>query len=66
MAVDTRDKRASVLGVGCTWRVVLPSPNGSVDAGDRKQVATCYRLTTTALIPVPTVFLTGSVQRHVG
>jgi hypothetical protein len=36
MAVDTEDKRRSVL-------TVLPIPNADVDAGDREQVAWLYR-----------------------
>ena len=42
MAVDTRDKRASVLGWGLASLLVLPSP-GVAEAGDRQQVAYSYR-----------------------
>ena len=42
MAVDTRNKRASVLGD------VLPAPNSGVNAGDRAQVLGLYRGVTVA------------------
>lgn len=43
MAVDTRDKRFSMLGLGMPPRLVLPNPNGSIDQGDRQQFAYSYR-----------------------
>jgi hypothetical protein len=42
MAVDTRNKRASVLGFALVALVVLPAPNGSVSAADRLQVSASY------------------------
>ena len=42
MAIDTRDKRASVLGVGLVALLVLPAP-GSLDQPDRQQLAYTYR-----------------------
>lgn len=42
MAVDTRDKRASVLGLGLASLLVVPSP-GTITQPDRQQVAYCYR-----------------------
>jgi hypothetical protein len=42
MAVDTADKRASVLGLGLAALLVLPSP-GSIDQPDRQHVAFSYR-----------------------
>jgi hypothetical protein len=42
MAVDTRDKRASVLGLGLAALLVLPQP-GTLDQGDRQQTAYSYR-----------------------
>lgn len=43
--MDTRDKRASVLGLAfATLAVVLPNPDGAaLSQGDRQQVAFCYR-----------------------
>lgn len=40
--MDTRDKRASVLGLGLASLLVLPSP-GTLDQGDRQQTTFCYR-----------------------
>lgn len=42
MAVDTRNKRASILGIGLAAALVLPSPDGSVDAPDRPHVSFTY------------------------
>lgn len=42
MAVDTRNKRASVLGIGLAFRLVLPAPDASVDTADRAHVAYSY------------------------
>jgi hypothetical protein len=42
MAVDTRNKRASVLGLTLAALVVLPAPNGSVSSADRLQVSANY------------------------
>lgn len=43
MAIDTRDKRASAVGVGLPWRRVGPVPDGSLaSAADRRQLAGCY------------------------
>lgn len=45
MALDSRDKRASALGVAvATFALVLPNPDGAaLNQGDRQQVAFCYR-----------------------
>ena len=42
MAVDTRNKRASVLGLAMAVTLVLPAPDGALDAEDRQQVALSY------------------------
>lgn len=43
MAVDTRDKRASCLGIAGPYRVVFPNPDGATtEEGDRQQVAYAY------------------------
>lgn len=42
MAIDTRDKRSSAIGVGLPWRV-YPNPDSSLDQGDRQQTAFLYR-----------------------
>lgn len=41
MAVDTRDKRGSVIGLSGV--VVLPIANNDIDAGDRQQCTQVYR-----------------------
>ncbi len=41
MAIDTRDKRASAGSL--LWLATLPDPDGTIDAGDRLQVAGLYR-----------------------
>lgn len=43
MAIDTADKRASAL----VWPArVLPTPAGSIDGSDRRQLAGLYRIET--------------------
>jgi hypothetical protein len=42
MAVDTRKKRASALNVGGAVPVTLPTPDGEIDAGDRRHLAGLY------------------------
>lgn len=42
MAIDTRSKRASVLGVGLAVTLALPLADGSVDQPDRQHVAFTY------------------------
>jgi hypothetical protein len=42
MAIDTRDKRASVLGWGLVALVALPLPAGTIEQADRQQVAAVY------------------------
>lgn len=42
MAVDTRDRRAAVLGWGLLPLVVAPTPNGALSPGDRAQLLALY------------------------
>ena len=42
MALDTRNKRASAVGLALAWRLVLPNPDGSLIQADRQQAALCY------------------------
>lgn len=42
MAVDTRSKRASVLGVAAAIVLTLPAPDGAVGQPDQQQAALCY------------------------
>lgn len=43
MPVDTRDKRASAIGVAQYYLVQGPLPDGTLNAGDRQHVAMSYR-----------------------
>lgn len=40
--MDTRNKRASAIGIGLAFRLVLPLPDAVVDQIDRPQVAYSY------------------------
>jgi hypothetical protein len=41
--MDTRNKRASALGIALAFRIVFPNPDGSLAASaDRQQSAYCY------------------------
>lgn len=42
MAVDTRNRRASVLGFARSGPLTLPAPDGMVGAADRAQVDYSY------------------------
>lgn len=42
MALDTRNKRASAVGLALAWRMVLPHPDGTIATADRQQAALCY------------------------
>jgi hypothetical protein len=42
MAVDTRSKRASVLGIGLAAALTLPLVDGTVGQADRQHVAFAY------------------------
>jgi hypothetical protein len=43
MAVDTRNKRASVIGIALAAISVFPNPDGAIDTGaERQQTAYCY------------------------
>jgi hypothetical protein len=42
VVVNTRNKRASAIGVGLAALVVLPAPDASVDQPDSQHVTFCY------------------------
>jgi hypothetical protein len=42
MAIDTRDKRASCLGLIGSYRSVLPQPSGAIGKPQRRQLAGFY------------------------
>lgn len=42
MAVDTRNKRASAVGLALAFSLMLPSPDGSITNADWAQCAASY------------------------
>lgn len=42
MALDTRNKRASAIGAGLAFLVMLPAPDGTVAAADRIHATGLY------------------------
>jgi hypothetical protein len=44
MAIDTADKRASIMGQCLPWLTVFPGPDGTIDDLDRIQAGDVYRL----------------------
>ena len=36
MAVDTRDKRMSIMGVSLSWRGIFPLADGTIGVADRQ------------------------------
>jgi len=59
MPVDSRDKRASVLGFGLAALLFLPAP-GAIDQPDRQHVAYSYR-GLAASSPVPAEAADGEI-----
>ena len=43
MAIDTRDKRASVAGHTLPFLVTAPTPDGTIGDRDRQHVGSTYR-----------------------
>lgn len=62
MAVDTRNKRSSAIGVSLPWRGMLPDPDGSVDTEDRPHVVWLYSGIEAVEITVPTVSVIAFVD----
>jgi len=42
VAIDTRNKRASVAAAGVLFLVAWPAPDGTIGSGDRRHVAALY------------------------
>ena len=42
MAIDSRDKRGSVIGFDAIFKPVFPNPDGAINTNDRQFVATKY------------------------
>jgi hypothetical protein len=49
MALDTRLKRSSAIGSGLSFLRVLPPPDSTISAADRRDLAYCYA----GLAPAP-------------
>jgi len=56
MAIDTRDKRGSIIGIGLV--VLLPLANGTIDQGDRQQTAHTY---VGIVSDLPVIIETGNI-----
>ncbi len=57
MAVDTRNKRASTIGIFLPVPSVLPNADGSIEDGDRFQVSWAYSGLEIALASYGTVLM---------
>jgi hypothetical protein len=42
MAIDTRNRRASMMGLGLTALLVLPTSDGTIEASDRQHFLGLY------------------------
>jgi hypothetical protein len=63
MAVDTRNKRASVLGIATAIALTLPLADGAVGQGDRQHVAFSYAgITAQQAVVSGPIALIGSVH----
>ena len=64
MALDTRNKRASALGIALVSLIALPAPDGAaLDQGDRQHVTACYRGINASTVVTPT-FTTVTLRRY--
>lgn len=45
MSLDTRNRRSSAIGRGLRFLRRFPTPDGTIDVGDRRQAAGFYRFT---------------------
>lgn len=50
MAIDTADKRSSVIGQAIIPLMIPPSPDGSINKGDRRHNSALYRGIDTATV----------------
>jgi hypothetical protein len=61
--MDTRNKRASVLGFALASLLVLPAPDGTIAAADRQHVAVSYAGELTAGVDIGDVLEATVVSR---
>jgi hypothetical protein len=57
MAVDTRQKRASAIGLGLAALLILPAPGGTIDQADQQQAASAYA----GILAAPSVEIPGDI-----
>ena len=62
MAVDTRNKRASAIGVGLSVALLLPLADGTVGQADRQQTAYQYSGIAAAVSQIVVVEIAGSYE----
>lgn len=55
MALDTQDKRGSVIQIGMPFGRILPVPGGAIDADDRMYLAWLYSGFGAAIVEGPGV-----------
>ncbi len=55
MAIDTRDKRFSMMNLGGLFPEILPIPSGSFDAADRAQILWLYARAAIVVQPTPSI-----------
>lgn len=55
MPVDTKAKRKAVIQLGKPWTVVLPDPDGTIDAADRALLAHVYPIAGAPVPPIPPI-----------
>ena len=48
--LDTRNKRASAIGIDEPWNHVYPNPDGTIDVNDRQQTAYKYSGIATTIV----------------
>lgn len=68
MAIDTRNKRASILGVGLAAALALPAPDGAVVEADRQHVGFAYAAATGGAVvvePTPHAFAGGVLRTRI-
>lgn len=71
MAVDTKEKRLSMLNVGLPWWTTLPEADGAIDADDRLHLLGLYSGIAAVMVTGPfypvvaQVYTPGSVAAEV-
>ncbi len=58
--IDSRNKRASILGLGMSFMDILPTPTGLISESSRQQLDYSYVSVVSGTTPPPTVGLSGT------